>query len=195
MRSPLLSMSEPLSERFDPVRFHYLAVLSRRVDAANGEVRRILEGKLEAAQADYRKRASEAPKLASDEAARPPPSAQLTQLNQYIQSVTQDFGDHGVGGFDMARSDIKSARRFRETWSRISAERQVDAAFGRGPENAGPLNAHMLVLHSLKLMRDLSPHYLQQFLSQMDSLLWLDQVNQKYTLAEAKPARPSRARK
>lgn len=80
-------------------------------------------------------------------------------------------------------------------WPRISAEDQVDQTVRRGPENAGPLNSHMLVLRSLALMRQLSPDYLRRFLSHLDALLWLDQANQQYTLTEAKPARRRRQRK
>lgn len=182
--------------RFDPVRFHYLEVLSRRVDGASGEVQRILASKLEKALADYVECFTQVPSVVGQQvAAIQSPCTPLGQLNQYIRTITQDLGDQAAGRGQEASGDIKSARRFRETWSRIAAEKQVNEAFDRGPENAGPLNAHMLVLHSLRLMRDLSPHYLQQFMSQVDSLLWLDQVNQKYTLADAKPARPSRARK
>ncbi|MBC7701155.1 DUF2894 domain-containing protein [Aquabacterium sp.] len=182
--------------RFDPVRFHYLEVLSRRVDQASGEVRRILQGKLDSALVNYGERFAQVPRVARDERAKPvSSSAPLTQLNQYIQHRTKSVGGPGSEGHDDGGSDIKSARRFRETWSRIAAEKQVSEAFGRGPENAGPLNAHMLVLHSLRLMRDLSPHYLQQFMSQIDSLLWLDQVNQKFTLTDAKPVRQSRSKK
>lgn len=184
------------AERFDPVRFHYLEVLSRRVDEASGEVQCILASKLEKALADYGQRFMQAPSVLGQQvAATPSPCTPLVQLNRYIRTITQDLGDRELGRGQGTSGDIKSARRFRETWSRIAAEKQVNEAFGRGPENAGPLNAHMLVLHSLRLMRDLSPHYLQQFMSQVDSLLWLDQVNQKYTLADTKPARQSRSRK
>jgi hypothetical protein len=131
------------------------------------------------------------------------PGAPLAQLNQYIQSVKQDGIDHrprsGLGSSlvsDMeASSEMASVRRFREAWSRIAAEDQVDQAVGRGPVNAGPLNSHMLVLRSLALMRKLSPDYLRRFLSHVDTLLWLDQANQKCTPVKAKPARRSRQKK
>ncbi|MFZ2387771.1 MAG: DUF2894 domain-containing protein, partial [Polaromonas sp.] len=55
--------------------------------------------------------------------------------------------------------------------------------------------SHMLVLRSLALMRKLSPDYLQRFLSHVDTLLWLDQANQKYTPVKAKPVRSSRQKK
>jgi DUF2894 family protein len=181
--------------RLDPVRFHYLEVLSQRVDEASGGVQRILQAKLDQALADYGERFAQVPKAEHAEDVGMSSSAPLRQLNQYIHQRLKSTGEPGLPGHDEFGGEIKSARRFRATWSRIAAEKQVSDAFGRGPENAGPLNAHMLVLHSLRLMRDLSPHYLQQFLSQVDSLLWLDQVNQKYTLADTKPARPGRAKK
>lgn len=72
---------------------------------------------------------------------------------------------------------LRSAQRFHETWSRISAETEVTKAEKRAPDNAGPLNSHKLVLHSLSLMRKLSPDYLRGFLAQAETLLWLDQAH------------------
>lgn len=224
------------AQHLDPARFHYLEVLSQRMDTAPGEVRCILQGKLKVALADYGERFRLAQKAASDEltslSARHPnlarelhrlfaagdyggmrrlgaqsafnrPCAQLAQLNQYIQNVKRDGIEHRPGSdpgrslvSDMAASsEMASVRRFRQTWSRIAAEDQVDQAVGRGPVNAGPLNSHMLVLRSLALMRKLSPDYLQRFLSHVDTLLWLDQASQKPTPVKAKPARPSRQKK
>lgn len=224
------------AQRLDPARFHYLEMLSRRIDAASGEVRPILEGRLKVALADYGERFRQAKRAASDElaslSARYPdlarelhrlfaagdykgmrrlgapsafnrPGTPLAQLNQYLQNVRQEGIDHrrgsGLGGSlvsDMeASSEMASVRRFRDTWSRIAAEDQVDQAVGRGPANAGPLNSHLLVLRSLALMRKLSPDYLRRFLSHVDTLLWLDQANQKHTPVKAKPTRQSRQKK
>lgn len=72
---------------------------------------------------------------------------------------------------------LRSAQRFHETWSRISAETEVTKAEKRAPDNAGPLNSHKLVLHTLSLMRDLSPDYLRGFLARAETLLWLDQAH------------------
>ena len=43
--------------------------------------------------------------------------------------------------------------------------------------NAGPLNSSSLVHRSLSLMSELSPGYLQQFLSYVDALSWMEQMN------------------
>jgi len=72
--------------------------------------------------------------------------------------------------------ELRSAQRFRETWERLGAEEAVLKATHRAPENAGPLNSHMLVLRTLALMRELSPHYLRHFLAQTEALLWLEQA-------------------
>jgi hypothetical protein len=44
------------------------------------------------------------------------------------------------------------------------------------PKNAGPLNSHHLVHQSLTLMRELSPEYLTQFVSYVETLSWLDRA-------------------
>ena len=124
------------------------------------------------------------------------PQTPLAALNQYIQGAVQDGTNVDLRSGAEAVSEMKSVQRFREVWSKIAADQQVDQALVRGPENAGPLNSHMLVLRSLALMRSLSPDYLRRFLSHADSLLWLDQAQQKSMQVEAKPvARRSRAKK
>ncbi|WP_290871826.1 DUF2894 domain-containing protein [Aquabacterium sp.] len=127
----------------------------------------------------------------------PRPCLPLQALNQHIQQALRQASE---GGLPMAapaageRAEMKSLQRFRDTWVRISAEDEIDKAIGRAPDNAGPLNSHMLVLRSLELMRGLSPAYLQRFMSQLDALLWLDQVNQKPTAPSAKAGRGGKAK-
>lgn len=71
---------------------------------------------------------------------------------------------------------LRSTLRFHQTWGLIHAEAQVEQATQQAPANAGPLNPHRLVLRTLGMMRELSPEYLQQFLSQLDALQWLEQA-------------------
>jgi hypothetical protein len=79
-------------------------------------------------------------------------------------------------------------RHFRNTWSKLSADRQVAKALGQGPQNAGPINSHRLVLASLALMREISPDYLNRFMCYADALLCLDQSGQlKPTSAKKMP--------
>ncbi len=72
--------------------------------------------------------------------------------------------------------DLKAVRAFRSTWARLSVDQQLTRSLARIPEQAGPLNSHLLVLRALQLMRDVSPAHLGRFMSYVDALLWLDEV-------------------
>ena len=85
---------------------------------------------------------------------------------------------------------------FRKTWSRVSAERQVRQSRDQVPTNAGPLNSSSLVHRSLSLMRELSPGYLEQFLSYVDALSWMEQLNGgDAPVAQKETRRPVAAKK
>lgn len=206
----LAALREAGAQRLDPMRFRYLEVLSRRLEETmQGEVRALVQERLQQALADYAARFQRAQQAAvadqgMQRSAAPAPAAAvrpLVQLSRYLQERTQDAGDGRPcdsefdAQFDTAfGGEMKSVRRFRQAWSRIAAEDQVELAAGRGPVNAGPLNSHMLVLRSLELMRGLSPDYLQHFLSQVDSLLWLEQAHHNASPG-TRPARRNGLRK
>ncbi len=182
------------ADRLDPVRFHYMLTLAQRMQAQPETVKQILARKLQEALADYMGRVGELDSARRVVARLPKAgSTPMADLNRYIQSRTHDHSE-GTGA-GVGRPELKSVRGFSEVWSKIAAEQQVDQAMGRGPENAGPLNSHMLMLRSLSLMRGLSPDYLRRFLSQAESLLWLEQLNQQHALTSAKPVRRNRSKK
>jgi hypothetical protein len=84
--------------------------------------------------------------------------------------------------------------QFRQQLHRISVQKQVTQAIAQAPQNAGPINSHMLVLRSLGLMRDISPDYLNRFMGYVDTLLVLEAAGQSKALtkkAAAPPKRPS----
>ena len=172
----------------DPVRFHYLQTLAARLPGQPEAVRRVLAQRLQSAITAYAERAR--PARVPPQAAAPVESP-LAQLNRELQARAQADAD-GVP-VDSSASDLRSVREFGEVWSRISAERQVAQALDRGPENAGPLNPHKLMLRSLSLMRGLSPDYLRRFLAQMDALLWLEQAQARPQRAPLRPGRAGRA--
>lgn len=82
---------------------------------------------------------------------------------------------------------------FRQTWSKVSADSQLLASLEQVPKNAGPLNSSSLVHRSLSLMRELSPEYLRQFLSYVDALSWLEQMNGDDDAASGDAARAGSA--
>jgi len=177
-------MSEPTLEslraegadRHDPVRYRYLEVLAARLPAQPPAVQQILEQRLRRAVGAYADGARAAGGPAPG-AVEPPAASPLARLNRDLDARAQADAERVRIEGGASASDMKSVRQFSEVWSRIAAEQQVVQALDRGPENAGPLNPHKLMLRSLSLMRGLSPDYLRRFLSQMDSLLWLEQAN------------------
>jgi hypothetical protein len=70
--------------------------------------------------------------------------------------------------------DNPRVAQFRQQLGKISVQKQVTQAIAQAPQNAGPINSHMLVLRSLGLMRDLSPDYLNRFMGYVDTLFFLD---------------------
>lgn len=90
-----------------------------------------------------------------------------------------------------AAPELKAVAYFREAWSRLSTEQQLTQTLAQAPDNAGPMNSQHLVLRSLQVMRDIAPDYLQGFMSYIDTLIWLEQVDPTKTptgkQAEKKP--------
>lgn len=171
-----------MSRHADAVQAHYAAALARRLQAAPEAVQRVLQAKLPAtitAEAEVHEPAA-VPPPRRPRAAPPKPLTPLGQLNQHIATASQA---PGMGG----RPELRSAQAFRETWSRLCAEDEVVQAVQRGPENAGPLNSHMLVLRTLGLMRELSPDYLRRFMAHADSMLWLEQASAQLKQPASKP--------
>ena len=92
-------------------------------------------------------------------------------------------------------ADLKAVRYFSSTWSRLHADQQLAQSRARVPANAGPLNSQRLVLRALQLMREVSPAYLNRFMSYVDALLWLDQTNVVGAMVQASTAQGEAAKK
>jgi hypothetical protein len=75
-------------------------------------------------------------------------------------------------------------RQFRQTLSQLNIQKQVIQAIAQAPQNAGPINSHMLVLRSLGRMRELSPDYLNRFMGYVDTLLSLEAAGRLKPLAK-----------
>jgi Protein of unknown function (DUF2894) len=129
---------------------------------------------------------------------QPSPRATLSALTRELDQQHPSPIDGGVDGNLGLRPELKTMRHFRNTWSKLSVDQQVARALNLAPKNAGPINSHMLVLRSLAAMRDLSPDYLNRFLSYADALLTLDQGDKDKPAstkkADAAPAKKPKAR-
>jgi len=193
LQARIASLRSAGAWRLDPVRFHYLEALARRVAAQREPVRALLHGKLAAALAEYELRL---PALPAQGCARrsAPPAPQRTPLAELNAQLRQAASarTRAVAPDEAApEHELASVRRFRQAWHASRSVEQVAQALQRRPANAGPLNSHALVLHSLARMRELSPDYLRRFLTQLESLQWLEQAGEKP--APARPRTASRA--
>jgi Protein of unknown function (DUF2894) len=112
--------------------------------------------------------------------------ASLGALVRQLDQHSPENADARLEGNVGSRPELKTIRNFRNTWSKLSADKQVAQALEQAPKNAGPINSHMLVLRSLALMRDISPDYLNRFMSYADALLCLDQCEKE------KPGNPKK---
>lgn len=93
------------------------------------------------------------------------------------------------------RCELKAMAYFRNTWSKLSVDRQLSRSLAQAPANAGPLNSEFLLLQALTTMRDISPEYLRQFMTYADTLLWLDQAESGRSPARKSAARGEREKK
>ena len=176
VRSTLDAWRERGADRLDPVRFYFMEALDRRAAGHSGEARRILNerlAKLLQAYADDLENA--APQTAS---AGEPARGALAGLIEYMSSRAPADGDEGHAlPRPASYPEMEVLDYFRKTWTRVSAEKQFRQSLAQVPGNAGPLNSSSLVHRSLSLMRELSPGYLEQFLSYIDALSWMEQMN------------------
>ncbi|MGJ7507499.1 DUF2894 domain-containing protein [Variovorax sp. GT1P44] len=167
--------------RFHPVRFRFIEALAGRAATHRGEARRILDDKVSALLAAYgddleKARGAEASAAKQD---RSPQRGALGALVDHIARQASSIDDAPA-----ARDELKTLTHFRSTWSRLSAERRLTQSLATVPQNAGPLNSHHLVHRSLQLMRDISPEYLNRFVSYVDALLGLEQLHGAIALGQ-----------
>jgi hypothetical protein len=120
--------------------------------------------------------------------------ASLGALVRQLEQHSPENADAPLEGNAGSRSELKAIRNFRNIWSKLRVDKQVAQALEQAPKNAGPINSHMLVLRSLALMRDVSPDYLNRFMSYADTLLCLDQC-EKEKLGNPKKRQIARAAK
>lgn len=196
------------ADRLDPIRFHFIEALDRRAAAHCGETRRLLDDRLseliEAYAGDLERAASKANESATDTGSAAlstePARETLAGLVGYLAAShapadgSSPAAAHAVPRHP-AYPELEVLDYFRQTWSRVRSEKQLRQSLRKAPDNAGPLNSSSLVHRSLSLMRELSPGYLQQFLSYVDALSWMEQINGGGALPAKDAPRAATARK
>jgi hypothetical protein len=153
----------------DPVGWHYILVLAERTRTQTGPAQALLQTKLSTSVAQLQARldAPQNPNTLPASSTASPLSALLRDMAAPSAERPMSPGGHG-------RMDNPRVAQFRQQLGKISVQKQVTQAIAQAPQNAGPINSHMLVLRSLGLMRDLSPDYLNRFMGYVDTLFFLD---------------------
>lgn len=167
--------------QLDPVGWHYLQVLAERTRTQSGPAQALLQAKLQTALAQFQSRLkarlqdrlqAQAPK------AIPPSNRAASPLSVLLKDMAAPSAERPLSLTGHGRIENPRTTQFRQQLSKIRVQKQVTQAIAQAPQNAGPINSHMLVLRSLGLMRDLSPDYLNRFMGYVDSLLVLEAVGQ-----------------
>ena len=169
--------------RVDAVGWHYIETLAKRTREQSGPAQLKLVAKLQEALVRLETRMSEATVPVAKQDAIPSP---LATLLRDMDSKSALQGSNKSTGLGLESPRIQA---FKKQLSQISVQKQVTHAIAQAPQNAGPINSHMLVLRSLGLMRDISPDYLNRFMAHVDTLLCLDEAGKaKLTPKKASPA-------
>jgi hypothetical protein len=179
--SLVLDLTSKGARQLDPAGLHYIETLSRRASAQQGRVRQLLEDKIGLAARALIDRLAHAPTQVQTTDARDTSARARESLQDLVRSMAHDRTHTPsplpslLAPGHIARPELKSVQNFRNTWSKLSVDKQVTQALARAPKNAGPLNSHLVALRSLALMRNISPDYLNRFISYVDTLQRLDQ--------------------
>lgn len=183
-----MALRERDAQRLDPVGLCYVEALARRAAGHGGEVRRLLDAKLEQAVASCVARLEQAERertagaaaaaAASGTGAGTDVTLDLpTPGHSPLGELVAWLDRHAVAGPVGGRVELKAMSQSRSTWARLSVSRQMARSLAKVPENPGPLNSHLLMLRALRTMQDISPGYLEHFMAYADALLWLDQAS------------------
>lgn len=179
------ALREAGTPRHAPVQWQHLQTLQARLPGLPPDVVAQLAPALERALL-----ACEQARPPAPHPAPPPGRPVLAALTARLRERHEaDARHHMLDGDAIDPSELDSLRRVRASCARLAVEDRLTQALRRTPDNAGPLNSHALVLRSLALMRELAPDYLQRFLTQMDALMWLEDLTQRPAHKTGKPAR------
>jgi len=166
--------------RLDVVGWHYIELLSQRARAHRGPAQKLLNDKLQTRLEEFKRRwdgAQSAAKADAVASAQSPLAALLADMAQHAPTTAATSTAITATAVKAVwRAESPRVQQFKKQLGKISVQKQVKQAIALAPQNAGPINSHMLVLRSLGLMRDASPDYLNRFITYVDTLLCLEEA-------------------
>jgi len=174
-------------DQLDRTRFAMIEALHARAQMHEGEVRALLQQKLDALVAGYAERVAEA---AASITYEPVSSSARTGLQALITELTRQHS--------AAYPELPVLGEVRATWARLRNASQLKESLAQMPTNGGPLNSGVLVHRALTLMKETSPSYLTHFMAYLDALSGMEHLHQwgvlvatpKVVPRGAKPRRP-----
>lgn len=154
------------------VAWHYIEALARRTQLQTGPAQALLRDKLQGLLQAFAERQQAAP---TAQQSAPASTATTSPLAVLLQEMAPSPSPPIAAALDSFSPPHESprVRQFRQQLRQISVQKQVSKAIAQAPQNAGPINSHMLVLRALGLMRDISPDYLNRFMTHVDTLMCL----------------------
>lgn len=173
----LRALRQAGAARLDPVLWHYIEELNTRAGTQTGSTRALLNDKLHRVLTEFETRlrlqaiATRQPTDTSNAKPMPSPMAVLLQEMVPAADTAPTAPRHTATGWPKESARV---RQFRRQLRKISVQKQVSQAIAQAPQNAGPINSHMLVLRALGLMQGISPDYLNRFMTHADTLLCLE---------------------
>lgn len=158
------------------VREAFIAALARRAQDHEGATRELLEARLAQLRAQSEASGSKSLLPLGLEGERGP-LGRLADGFAARHANMDPTGPEvpGLSAGSAAQRELGTLRQFRGAWSRMFAEQRLRQTMEQVPPQAGPLNSHHLVHRALAVMQEISPAYLQRFVTQVEALLWLEQ--------------------
>lgn len=159
------------------IRAQLIAAMEQRAASLDGEALRVLETRLTELRA---------PDAAPDEKPTNP-------MHSGLRELVADLAREASPG--TAYPDIPALADFRQLWSTLRADSQLQQSVAHAATDAGPLNSTALASRAIALMRELSPAYLRAFLAYVDDLAWLEQMDHPGASAGSVATRKKRTRR
>ena len=173
------------ADRVDPLHFHRIVALHRRASALDGAARQALGAKLATLVDAY---ACKVERRSRDANKGTPTRGALGALVDGMTARTETAVSNA------AYPELPAVDDFRALWSTLRTGSQVRKSLAEVPTGAGPLNSAALAHRALTLMGGLSPEYLRRFLAYVDTLSWLETLQDAGVLTGKDTAPPVGAR-
>ncbi len=165
------------------IRAQLIASLQQRAATLDGVARRLLDARL----ADLCALDADAPHEPPDAQSQARPPGPLRRLADQLA--------HDGPTDRTAYPELPALADFRQLWSALRADSQLQQTVAHTPTDAGPLNSAALASRAIALMRDTSPGYLRAFLAYVDDLAWLEQLGTAGTATPMTAPKKRAARK